>query len=81
MNSILGSVRNKRGRKQKDGGRIYIIRFYSNLGDTEIRVKEKIDTDASFHSEDQIEIITDDSDMVTIQNHTLRTSITGQRIN
>ena len=82
MEIIEGSVRYKRGRKQKDGSRIYIIRYSTGLEDKEIRIKEEIDTDASFHSKDSIEIINprNGTGLITIKNLNLETSITGNRV-
>ena len=77
MDKINGKVRNKRGTKQKDGGRIYIIRYHSKTGKKKIRVKEDVDTNAKFHPQDQIVIQTDDSGLITITNTTLITSIKG----
>jgi len=77
-----GFVRYKRGRKQKDGGRIYIIRYGISKkggGVKEIRFKEKVDTDASFHSGDNITVETRD-DVITVRNHTIGISVTGTKV-
>ena len=80
MDKVEGVVRNKRGTKQKDGGRIYIIRYYSKTGKKKIRVKEDVDTNAQFHPEDQIVIRIDGNGLVTLTNTTLNTSIKGHVI-
>ena len=80
MDKVEGVVRNKRGTKQQDGGRIYIIRYYSKTGKKKIRVKEDVDTNAQFHPEDQIVIRTDGTGLVTLTNTTLHTSIKGHVI-
>jgi hypothetical protein len=73
-----GIVKYKRGRKQKDGSRIYIIRYKPTWGsEREIRIKESKDSDASFHSGDEISV-SGEYGMVTIKNNTLRTSIRGR---
>ena len=81
MSKTQGAVRYYRGQKQMNGGRIYIIRYWDDKGtDKEIRIKEKHDTDAIFHSEDEIEIQTDDNGQITITNLTLGTSIKGKPV-
>ena len=77
MDKVEGEVRNKRGSKQLDGGRIYIIRYYSKTGKKKIRVKEEVDTNTKFYPQDQIVIRTNDSGLVTISNTTLNTNIKG----
>ena len=80
MDKVEGVVRNKRGTKQQDGGRIYILRYYSKTGKKKIRVKEDVDTNAQFHPEDQIVIRIDGNGLVTLTNTTLNTSIKGHVI-
>lgn len=80
MDKINGEVRNKRGTKQKDGGRIYIIRYYSKTGKKKIRVKEDVDTNAQFNPQDQIVIRTDGTGLVTLTNTTLNNTIKGHEI-
>ena len=64
-----------------DDSRIYIIRYWGDkVTDKEISIKEKHDTNATFHSEDEIEIQTDDNGQITITNLTLGTSIKGQPV-
>ena len=74
-----GIVRYKRGRFQKYEGRTYIIRYKIGQGEKEIRFREAIDTDASFHSGDKITVETID-DVVTVRNHTIGISVTGKKI-
>ncbi len=80
MKKVEGEVRNKTGTKQRDGGRIYIIRYYSKTGKKKIRIKEEVDTNAQFHPQDQIVIRTDDSGLITLTNTTLNTSIKGYNV-
>jgi len=80
MNNVECEIRNKRGTKQKDGGRIYIIRYYSRSGKKKIRIKEEVDTDTTFHAQDQIKIKNDGTGLITITNTTRNTNIKGHLV-
>ena len=75
----FGTVRSKSSRKQKDGGRIYKIRYKVGQQEKEIRFKEVHDTDASFHSGDKITIDTND-DFISISNNTIGISVEGTKV-
>jgi hypothetical protein len=86
--SERGIIKYKRGRKQKDGSRVYIIRYKTLKGEEkEIRVKEKYDSDTSFHRGDKIEIkpsrywkVSGRVRELTITNITLGISINVSRV-
>jgi len=77
MPKEFGIVRSKRGRKEKYGTRVYIIRYRVGATQKEIRFRENPDTDASFHSRDRITVETSPN-LITVHNTTLGISVSGK---